>query len=115
MAEYFTVSNSFAAPFFSDRGEAYVEADTPVLALEKYAAEYRHPCGPYSANCYRSADAFHKDEKHLAQWLCNRAIEEQRVTKDLSCYSAMGESPERFRINDTWYTVENPKGGKVVA
>ncbi len=114
MKEYFIVSNSFAAPFFSDSSTDYQEAPYAQKALEIFAEKYKHPCGLFSANAYESADAYHKGEKYLAQWLCNQEIEKQRITKKLSGYSFLGHSPGKFRINEKEYSIENPKDGKVV-
>ena len=69
--EYFIYANSFAAPFFSDSSTSFVEAETPEAALKKFAADYKHPCGLYAASAYESADAYHKHEDSLAQWVSN--------------------------------------------
>ena len=60
--EFFVVTNSFAAPFCSDQGTQFVEAADAEMALLKVAKEYKHPAGLYAADCYRSADAYHKGE-----------------------------------------------------
>lgn len=71
--EFFIVANSFAAPFFSDKSTAFIEADSPEQALESFAASYSHPCGLYSAGAYENANAMHKNEPPLARWLSNKA------------------------------------------
>jgi hypothetical protein len=115
MREYFILSNSFAAPFFSDQGTSYIMAENPADALNSFVASYKHPCGLYSANCYESADAYHKGDKQLAQWLCNVELGKQRLTKDLpGGYSIMGHGPGEFEINHERHVVENPKEGRVV-
>lgn len=73
MREFFVVANSFAAPFVSDTSTRFVTAESPQAALEKFAGEYSHKCGLYAAECYESADAYHKRERPLAKWLSNRA------------------------------------------
>lgn len=113
--EFFIVSNSFAAPFVSDTGTGFVKANNPEEALETFAAKYSHPCGLYCAVVFNSANDYHKGKKALAQWLCNAEIKKQEVTKNMTAYSVMSESPGRFKINDTWYNVKNPKGGRIVA
>ena len=60
MAEYFVVANSFAAPLISDQSTEYVQGESPADALERFAAEYKHPAGLYAAALYESADAYHK-------------------------------------------------------
>lgn len=115
MPEYFIFANSFAAPFFSDDSTSYISAETPQAALTKFAAEYSHPCGLYAAICYASADAMHKKQQPLAKWLCNHEIVKGDLTKELGGYSYLGEGPGRFRINDEWHNVPDPKGGALVA
>jgi hypothetical protein len=112
--EFFIWSNSFAAPFFSDESTGYVTAGSAEEALERFAAKYRHPAGLYSANCYGSADVYHKGGKPLAQWLCNHERVKQEATKGLGVYSYYGEGPGRFRIGDKWFDVPEPKKGGVV-
>lgn len=112
--EYFIVANSFAAPFFSDRSNEYIKARNPKEALKKFAAQYKHPCGLYCANCYASADDYHKGKDFLAQWLSNHEQAKQKATKDLGGYSYLGERPGKFKINEDWIEVENPKAGSVV-
>jgi hypothetical protein len=115
MKEFFVATASFAAPFVSDHGHQFVESESPREALEKVAAEYRHPAGLYAANCYTSADAFHKGETPLARWLCNHEQEKQRLTANLPSYSYRGNGPGDFDIGGVRHTVGDPKGGSVVA
>ena len=82
MKEFFILANSFAAPFVSDQSFHHVVGDAPLLTLEEFAKRYDHPCGLYAANCYASADAFHKGEKPLACWQCNRARNIAKVVKE---------------------------------
>ena len=114
MTEYFIMTNSFAAPFFSDTNSCYREAETPEQALEQEAAEYSHPSGLFSAVAYSSADARNKGEKPLARWLCNHAQAEQEITKDLKGYSYLGHAPGKFEINGELHEVPDPKGGSIV-
>lgn len=115
MAEFFIVANSFAAPFFSDESTAYIEAGTPEDSLLGFVGGYSHPCGLYSAICYASADAYYKGQAPLAKWLCNHEIEKRRLTEALDAYSYLGDGPGRFRINDQWHMISNPKEGRIVS
>jgi hypothetical protein len=112
--EFFIVANSFAASFFSDTSEKFVTAPSAKDALEKFAREYKHPAGLYAALCYRDANARAKGEKPLAKWLSNHEIAKMRLTEGLGGYSYYGDGPGRFRINDTWHTIADPRGGLVV-
>jgi hypothetical protein len=114
MTEYFVVADSFAAPFFSDQSERYVEGENPHAALEQFAADYAHPCGLYSANLYASADAYHKKAEPLARWRCNHEIAKAQATADLGAYSYMGNGPGDFEVNGERVKVEDPKGGQLV-
>ena len=49
MTEYFIVANSNAAPFFSDPGEGFIEAETPTEALKEVVTNYKHSLGLFSA------------------------------------------------------------------
>ena len=113
MTEFFIVANSFAAPFFSDTSHHFIKAADPETALERFAAKYEHPCGLYSANAYASADAYHKDEPRLAQWLSNHAKGLADTTADLHGYSMLGKGPGVVEINGVEHRFENPKAGTV--
>lgn len=112
MNEYFVIAKSFAAPFFSDTDESYIQGESPESALEAFAADYRHPAGLYSATVYANADACLKREEPLAQWLCNHAIEMKRLRPEGS-YSYLGHGPGDFEINGVRHKVENPRQGRV--
>ena len=112
--EYFIQANSFAAPMVSDTSTSYIDAISPREALERFAAKYTHPCGLYSANCYRNADALHKGKKPLAQWLCNQQIAIEKETKDLGSYRMGSDGPGKVNINDKSIEIKDPKGGRVV-
>ncbi len=115
MKEYFVMTNSFAAPFFSDTDSIFVMAENPSAALEHVAAAYKHPCGLYAAVCYESADAYHKNSEPLAKWICNRQIAQMEATKDLrGGYSILGLGPGEFVLNGEHITVNDPKQGRVV-
>jgi len=115
MSKYFIFSYSFAAPFFSDSETSYVKADSPQQALEKYAKNYKHPAGLFSAACYASADAYHKKpNKPLAKWLCNHQIEIERLTKHLGAYSYRGIAPGKFEIDGKVHNVNKPRAGRVI-
>lgn len=114
MSEYFIVANSFAAPWFSDTSEGFVEADNPKAALEKFAAVYGHPAGLYAAVCYQDANAKAKGHKPLAKWLCNHEQEKMRLAAGRGGYSYLGHAPGDFEIDGVRHKVENPTGGSVV-
>jgi hypothetical protein len=114
MPEYFVITESFAAPFFSDSGNQYVQAETPEAALETVAAAYGHPSGLYAAVCYASADAYHKGEPILAKWLSNHEIAKQEATQHRTAYSYLGHGPGVFEIDGQRVEVENPTGGRLV-
>jgi len=115
MTEYFIFSNSFAAPFFSDSGTHYVKAESPKKALTKFVASYSHPCGLYAAILYRNADDYHKNKAPLAKWISNHEAAMQKATKRKSGYSYMGHAPGDFEIDGKRITVDDPKGGRIVA
>lgn len=109
MSEYYIEANSFAAPFFSDQSHAYVEADSPAAALERFAGEYRHPCGLYAAVAYSGADARNKGEDPLARWLSNQAQRLEGVTGMVRM-----DEPGKGEINGELVEIADPKAGKVV-
>lgn len=109
MTEYYIEANSFAAPFFSDQSIGYVEASSPVAALEMFASDYKHPCGLYAAAAYSSADAKNKGEKPLARWVCNQVMALEGATSILS------HAPGDVEIDGVRTVIENPKGGRVYA
>lgn len=115
MTEYFIVANSFAAPFVSDQSTSFVEADSPTEALEKFAADYGHPAGLYAANCYASANDYHKNADPLAQWLSNHVLAEREAIADKKGYSYLGHGPGDFEINGERITIDDPKGGRVIS
>lgn len=110
MPEFYIETNSFAAPFVSDHGYCYIEAESAEAALEKCAREYSHPCGLYAAAAYPSADAMRKGEKPLARWLSNQA---QRLSQpDVSIVRM--DAAGRGEINGVPVIIDDPKGGNVV-
>lgn len=113
MAEFFIVANSFAAPFCSDQDTSYIDARTPEGALIGFAESYKHPFGLYAAMCYASADAWHKKERPLAEWLSNYAAEKHRLTKNLGTHSFSSNGRE-FCIDGKWHAVADPKSGRVM-
>jgi len=76
--EFFVVANSNVAPFVSDKSEYFISAESANVALEEARAKYCHPCGLYAMSVYRDANAYHKGEEPLANWLSERAIERGR-------------------------------------
>lgn len=116
MPEFFITARSFAAPFFSDESECYVEAETPEGALESYAASYKHPCGLYAAEVWTSADAYHKTpRKPLARWLSNHEIAKEAAMSAEGGHSYYGHGPGDFEVDRERVIVDDPKGGRVVA
>lgn len=114
MTEFFIIANSFAAPFFSDTNEGYVEAESAENALRKFVDGYKHPAGLYAAGAYPSADAMKKGQPALAKWLCNHEIEKMRLTAVAGCYTYYGNAPGDFTIDNVRHTVDNPKEGRIV-
>lgn len=114
MTYFFICANSFAAPFFSDSSESFIEADTVEAALEKFAANYKHPCGLFAAVAYEDANAYHKGAKPLAKWLSNHEIARIEITKGLCGYSYCGNGPGDFTVNGKRHVVENPKTGRII-
>lgn len=114
MTEYFIFATSFAAPFVSDQSTGFASGLTPAGALMEFVKSYQHPAGLYAAMAYRSADAYHKGEPSLAQWLCNHEQAKRRLTAGLSGYGYLGHGPGSFEINGTTHTVQDPKQGSVV-
>lgn len=110
MPEFYIDANSFAAPFFSDPSHAYVEAPSAGAALEKFAADYRHPCGLYAAAAYASADARNKGADPLARWLSNQARALEGITGTVT-----QKSVGVFEINGEHKIISDPKAGGVVA
>ena len=114
MSEYFITARSFAAPFCSDTSEKYVEADSPRAALEAFASDYSHPCGLYAAECWSSADAFHKREKALAVWESNDLQAEKRATMNKGAFSRERRADGLY-IDDVRVVVHgDPRQGSVV-
>lgn len=114
MTEFFIDANSFAAPFISDSSTAFVEAADPREALDRFAADYRHPAGLYSADAYASADAYQKGGKPLAMWRSNHVLAMEKATAGLTGYSVLGHGPGKFEIDGKLIEVEDPKGGRVI-
>jgi len=114
VTEYYVVTTSFAAPFFSDTDRRWVEAESPEAALEKVAREYSHPCGLYAAVCYEDANAEAKGKKPLAKWLCNHERAKMRATEKKGGYSYCGHGPGDFEVDGKRIRVKNPKAGSVV-
>lgn len=73
MKEFFVFTNSNAAPFVSDTDTQFVRATTPQEAADKARKSYKHPAGLFALAVYTNADAYHKGQKPLAQWLSKRA------------------------------------------
>jgi hypothetical protein len=108
VSEYFIVARSFAAPFVSDESTGFQEATTPVSALEKFARRYTHPCGLYAAECYASADAYHRRAKMLARWLSNHA----RVMLETPHTSFRSNGPGSVELDHRTITIDDPRGGR---
>lgn len=95
MPEYFLLTNSNAAPFFSDTDTRFVDGPDAETAFAVAVQSYKHPCGLYAANLYASADAYHKNEKPLAQWVCKKA---QMVRDGVPC-ATCGTNAQRVVAN----------------
>lgn len=112
MQEYFITARSFAAPFVSDTSEAYVRGESPLAALRVFVETYRHPCGLYAAECWVSADAYHKRQTALATWRCNHERALRKATRRKGSYSVIGHGPGSFEVDGKLITVEHPKDGR---
>jgi hypothetical protein len=67
--EYFVRGHTFAAPFCSDDIEAYVEAENPEAALNKFALTHSETYPHlFSAQAFTSADDWHKRRLPIAKW-----------------------------------------------
>lgn len=108
MTEWFIVANSFAAPFCSDQSTGFVAATNPRAALLQFAAAYRHPAGLYAADCFASADGYHKGAKPLARWLSNHAAAVAKAT------CVRSDEPGHLEIDGKRVIVSNPKDGTVL-
>lgn len=115
MTEFFIHATSFAAPFVGDENTGYITGASPREALEKYAASYTHPCGLYAADCYASADAYHKGEKRVARWLSNKAQTIDREVSQHGAVSVYSAGPDLLEINGKPVAIRDPKQGSVVA
>jgi len=73
MKEFCVVTNSNAAPFFSDMDMTFIRAESPEDAANKARRDYKHPAGLYALAVYQSSDAYHKGQKSLTRWLSKRA------------------------------------------
>lgn len=109
--EYFVIANSFAAPMFSDTTMEYVKGSTPREAMQKFVAEYTHPCGLYAALLYESADAYHKGKKEIVRFLCNQEIERAKLMKNGGSFYGKGNGV--FEINGKEYRVKDWNKGKI--
>lgn len=114
MPEFFITARSFAAPFFSDTSETYVDAETPKEALEVFAESYGHPFGLYAAEAWASADDYYKRQPFLAQWLSNKAQTVERATVEKHGYRFYSEHEGHVEINDKTYEIGRPRDGRVV-
>jgi len=108
--EFFVVMNSFAAPFFSDTSEKFVEADNLDECKRKVLAEYTHPCGLYAAMVYANANDYHKGRDPIAKYLCNLERRKKEATKGLPAYTMQGLSKNAFRVDGKTYTAEDGGG-----
>ena len=114
MTEYFVTANSFAAPFFSDESTGFTKGENPEEALLNFVETYNHPCGLFAAVLYASADAYHKNHKPLAKWLCNKEIEKRKITAGMGSYSCRSDHDGHLCVDGKDYKIEDPKGGKLV-
>lgn len=114
-SEYFIVANSFAAPFCSDTSEHYIEATSPVDALNALERNYKHPAGLYAAAVYSSHKAYTQGEKPLARYESNQLHAINEATRGLSTYSIRTTSSNTFEADGVEHQVQNPKQGQVYA
>jgi hypothetical protein len=74
---YQWVTNSNAAPFFSDTDTGFIEATDPESALKEVVKNYKHPCGLYAAVIKEPSP----ENPVVARYLSNRAA----TTEDAPC------------------------------
>ncbi|MBU2219202.1 hypothetical protein KKG15_01775 [Patescibacteria group bacterium] len=67
MQEYFVVTNSNAAPFFSDTAETFIKASSPKEAADKVRKNYKHPAGLFALVVYTNTNAYHKGKKTIGK------------------------------------------------
>jgi hypothetical protein len=113
--EFFIQARSFAAPFVSDESTRFVTAPDARAALERFAADYKHPAGLYAAAAYASADAFHKGADPIARWLCNKEQALREATKGKAAYSVYSPGQDLLEVDGEPVVVHDPRGGSVVA
>lgn len=114
MQEFFIDANSNAAPFFSDNVSKFVTANTPEEALLNFISSKPHPCGIYAAVAYKSSYAKMKGEKPIARWLCNFAIQKDKLTEGISAYGFTRFSDSEMEIDGQRHFIENPTEGQIV-
>lgn len=78
MPEYYVIGNSNDAPMCSDESKKFVNGTTPQEAMNNFIKHYDHPFGLYSAYLYKDANAYAKNERHLCEWLSEKALKNQR-------------------------------------
>ena len=110
MSEWFVVANSFAAPFFSDTSEDYVEGETARDALKLFMEGYKHPFGLFAAVVYESADDYHKGRAPAARWTSNKAVAVEKIVKERGAVLFDESGPDGFIADGVRYDI--PKGGK---
>ena len=85
MREYFVITNSNAAPFFSDTDKMFMKAKSPEECVKKVRKNYKHPAGLYAMAVFADANAYYKGEKPLVCWLSKRADIRQNGVKCPRC------------------------------
>ena len=66
--EFFVVTMSDPAPFCGDVDHCYRKGLTAEIVLERVKAKYDHPAGLHAVGVYKSADAWHRGNKPLAEF-----------------------------------------------
>jgi hypothetical protein len=69
MKEYFVLTMSKVAPFISDKGTSFIQADSPEHAVELIREKYSHPAGLFSLGIYNNATDYHKGKDPLVIWV----------------------------------------------
>lgn len=69
MPEFFVRTVSKPAPFVGDEGFQYAEGPSPQEVLLETVGGYKHPFRLYGVRVYANADAYHKGESPLAEWV----------------------------------------------
>lgn len=78
--EVFVISHSFGIPF-SEESTQYLKGLSAYTAFFRYCQKYDSFWGPFAANCYLSADDYHKKKEPIMVYRHSKAIEQSGMPK----------------------------------